>query len=444
MPGQNELIALEAEQALLGGLLNDPSQISTVAEMLTGEQFGKTEHGGLFDLLVRLSASGEPMDLVNMVNEIRREGRAESYGGVAYVMGLPEHVVSSANLTHFASIVIEKFMLRGLVAFGDQMSRRALAQPDDVSGLLEKAVKDLTTLGKTHNRRSWQAISMIIDAEVERLEGLDNVEGGVSGHRTRFVDLDKKLSGLQPTDLLILAARPGMGKTALALNIAQNLAVQGEKPVGIFSMEMSRGQIVSRMLSCEASVRSERMRNGTLDSEDWQKLTAAEGKIRTSKIYIDDTPALSIHDVRTRARRLKAENDDLALIVIDYLQLMKGEDARAPREQQISSISRGLKGLAKDIECPVLALSQLNRGVESRADKRPILSDLRESGAIEQDADVILFIYRDDYYDTNSTDAGVAEIKIAKHRGGPTGTVRLAWQSIYTRFDNWFGEDIQL
>jgi replicative DNA helicase len=444
LPGQNELVALEAEQALLGGLLNDPTQVSTIAEMLTGDQFGKTDHGAVFDLLVRLSATGEPLNLVNVMNEIRREGRAESYGGVAYVMSLPEHALSSANLSHFASIVLEKFILRRLAEFGDRMSRRALSQPEDVPGLLEKAVKDLTTLGKTHSQRSWQPISIVIDAEVERLEGLDNAEGGVSGHRTRFVDLDQKLSGLQPTDLLVLAARPGMGKTALALNIAQNLAVQEGKPVGIFSMEMSRGQIVSRMLSCEASVRADRMRNGTLDNEDWEKLTAAEGKIRTSSIYIDDTASLSIHDVRTRARRLKSEHEDLALIVIDYLQLMKGEDGRAPREQQISSISRGLKGLAKDIECPILALSQLNRGVESRADKRPILSDLRESGAIEQDADVILFIYRDDYYDTDSTESGIAEIKIAKHRGGPTGTIRLAWQDIYTRFDNWLGEDIQL
>jgi replicative DNA helicase len=381
---------------------------------------------------------------VTVSERILRGGQADRFGGSGYVAELPEHAPATTNLPHYAEMIREKAALRDLIKVSVELAGKAYAQPEDVAELLDSAAREMAGLGQGSGRRSWQAISEIVDAELLRIENLSKSPGTTTGSTTGFADLDKKLAGLQPTDLVILAARPAMGKTALALNIAQNVALMAEKPVGVFSLEMARGQLVTRMLCCHGLVDAGRVRTGTLDTDDWDRFVDASEYLRKSRIQIDDTPNLSIGDLRARSRRLKAEHPDLSLIVVDYLQLMRGDDARAPREQQISAISRGLKALAKDLECTVLALSQLNRGVESRQDKRPLVSDLRESGAIEQDADVIMFIYRDEYYNPDSLDKGLAEVIIAKQRNGPTGTVKLAFQGQFTRFDNYLDDDVLL
>jgi replicative DNA helicase len=430
--------AVEAERALLGGLMQEPDRIPEMAELVFPADFYRPDHGALFQLLVEMYNRNEPIDLVTVPERIGREGKQDNFGGIAYVVELPDHVPSTSNLQHYASVVKEKALLRDLIVTSRKVTESAYAEPEDVGGLLDQASRDLFLLGQTRDRRAWQQVSMVVDEEVMRIEKLGEQTSEVTGYTTGFVELDKMLAGLQPTDLLILAARPGMGKTALAINIAQNVALLERKTVGIFSLEMSRGQLVTRMLCCQARVESEKVRRGRLDSDDWERFLEATEEIRSAPVHIDDTPGLSISGVKSRAKRLKAEHGDLALLVIDYLQLMRGDDARAPREQQISAISRGLKGLAKDLQVPIIALSQLNRGVESRQDKRPMVSDLRESGAIEQDADVIMFIYRDDYYDEESEHQGLAEVIIAKQRNGPTGKATLVFQGKYTRFDNYY------
>jgi len=429
--------AIDAERALLGGLMQQPVHVPKVADIVEPADFYRPEHQALYELLVQMQSRSESIDLITVSDRIVREGQQERYGGVAYVVELPDHVPSTANLPHYAGVIKEKALLRALIGTTQALTDAAYAQPEDVGQLLDRAARDMVTIGVGQDRRSWQQISLIVDEELLRIEKLSEHAGDTTGFTTGFLDLDAKLAGLHPTDLLILAARPAMGKTALALNIAQNVATIEEVAVGIFSMEMSRGQLITRMLCCHGLVNAGKVRTGTLDTEDWERFLDASEYLRKAKVHIDDSPGLSIGEVRTRARRLKTENPDLGLVVIDYLQLMKGEDSRASREQQISSISRGLKGLAKDLECPVIALSQLNRGVESRQEKRPLTSDLRESGAIEQDADVILFLYRDEVYNKDTLDQGIAEVIVAKQRNGPTGTVKLVFQGEYTRFDNY-------
>jgi len=436
--------AVDAERALLGGLLQQPDELLAVTEVVKGDDFYRPEHGALYELLVQMSAKGETIDLLLVTDRVARGGEEQRFGGVPYVTQLPDHVPSTANLVHYAQVIKDKSVLRDVIRSARSLAEDAYLQPDDVGELVEKAAKEFAQIGQGRDRRTWQQISLVVDEELIRIEKISQQGGTTTGVSTGFVDLDKKLAGLHPTDLLILAARPGMGKTALALNIAQNVALLEGVPVGIFSLEMSRGQLVTRMLCCHGLVEAGRVRTGQLDTEDWERFLEASEALRKTEVHIDDTPGLSIGDLRARARGLHAEKTELGLIVIDYLQLMKGDDPRASREQQITSISRGLKGLAKDLECPVIALSQLNRGVESRQDKRPLVSDLRESGAIEQDADVIMFIYRDEYYNPESADKGLAEVIIAKQRNGPTGTVKLAFQGQYTRFDNFIDDDLLL
>ena len=443
-PGRTFPHAMESERALLGGLLSDPRKMTDVMELLQGEDFYRREHGALFDLLREMNQKNQHIDIVTVPERIMRGGQQDRFGGVAYVVQLPEHVPSTANLAHYAEVIKDKALLRGLIERTSDLAAKAYEQPDDVGELLDEAAREVTSLGQGRGQKGWHRVSMVVDDELVRVEKLAEEQSSTSGYTTGFLDLDKKLAGLHPTDLLILAARPAMGKTALALNIAQNVALMEKKTVGIFSMEMGRGQLVTRMLCCHGLVHAGKVRTGDLDTEDWERFVDASDHLRKAKLFIDDTPGLSIGEVRARCRRLQAENKDLALIVIDYLQLMKGEDSRAPREQQISSISRGLKALAKEVEAPVIALSQLNRGVEGRQEKRPMVSDLRESGAIEQDADIIMFIYRDEYYNPETLDKGLAEVIIAKQRNGPTGTVKLVFQGEFTRFDNYLEEDLLL
>lgn len=437
--------SLEAERALLGGLLQAPDELLRIADRLKVDDFYRPDHAALFELLVEMQGRQETVDLVTLPRRLDAQGQAERYGGVAYVMELVTYAPTTANLDHYAETIRELHVRRKIIVASESLQRKASTHEDASRVLIEESIKELAALGAGSRSDTWGEISLIIDDEIKKIEALEQVDGSVVGVRTGFRALDEKLTGLRPGQLIILAARPGMGKTALALNMAQNAALgdeAGENKVGVglFSLEMTRGELVGRMLVSLALVDSKRVRTGNLSQEDWTALMDTAYELRGTSVFIDDTPALPIGDLRARARKLKADHPELGLIVIDYLQLMRGDDARAPRIQQVGDISRGLKALAKDLELPVVALSQLNRGVESRQDKRPMLSDLRESGAIEQDADVILFIYRDDYYNPDSTEPGVAEVIIAKQRAGSTGSVKLAFQGQYTRFDDLGGD----
>jgi replicative DNA helicase len=421
-----------------------PQRLAEVRPVLKADDFYRPDHAQLYALLNRMDEASEPIDTITVTERIQREGLAERYGGVAYVVELPDHAMGASNILYYARVIREKALLRGLVSVGRNLADTAMGQPEDVGQLLERASRELSQLSASRDVQDWEQVSLIVDHTLSKLEAMAATAGSVTGLTTGFADLDDKLAGLQPSDLIILAARPAMGKTALALNIAQNAAIAGSARVAVFSLEMSRVQLVTRMMSCEARVDAGRLRSGTLEQPDWDALLEASDVIRRARIHILDTPGLSISEVRAACRRLASEHGKLGLVVIDYLQLMQGDDPRAPREQQISAISRGLKGLAKELDAPVIALSQLNRAVEARQNKRPLVSDLRESGAIEQDADIIMFIYRDEYYNPDSPDKGLAEVIIAKQRNGPTGTVKLVFEGRHTRFDNHVADDLGL
>ncbi len=430
--------SLEAERAVLGGLLLDHQSIPAVAEVLEPEDFYREAHGKLFRLMIERSEKGEPLDVLGVADHLIASGEAEAYGGVAYVTSLPDQVPITENLTYYANLVKDKAIRRRLLTAVQEISEVAYGKIADLPELLDFSESQIFKVSQQQSTRDWSSLGEVLDKEWVRLEKLSENRSEVSGTPTGFIDLDKILAGLHDTDLLILAARPAMGKTALALNISQNVALRAGVGVGLFSLEMSRGQLAVRMLCAEARVDAGKLRTGFLSREkDWPKLIEASETLYHAPLWIEDTPGLSITQVRSKARRLKAEHPELGLLMIDYLQLMQGSGgARESREQAISSISRGLKGLAKELELPIIALSQLNRGVEGRPNKRPMVSDLRESGAIEQDADIIMFIYRDEYYNPETEEPGVAEIIVAKQRNGPTGVVKLAFLGQYTRFEN--------
>ncbi len=431
--------SLQAERALLGGILVEPSSIDSVLGKLAPSDFYRPDHGQLFRLLLDMHNAGSVIDLTTLPRQLHAGDNPEQYGGVSYVLELSQYSTGTANLDHYASQIGELAVLRRLITMAEGLKQRASTSGDDAGILIEEGIKELANLGADRPSDSWAEISVVIDDEVTRIEALERVDGTMVGTTTGFTDLDEKLTGLRAGQLIILAARPGMGKTALALNMAQNAALKRDdgQAVAIFSLEMTRNELVNRMLVSLALVDAGHVRTGNLTPEEWTAITDASYELRGTKVFIDDTPALTIGDLRARARKLAADHGGLKLVVVDYLQLMRGDDARAPRIQQVGEISRGLKALAKDLEVPVIALSQLNRGVESRQDKRPLLSDLRESGAIEQDADVILFIYRDEYYNKESSaEPGLAEVIIAKQRAGSTGSIKLAFEGRFTRFDN--------
>jgi replicative DNA helicase len=429
--------SVEAERALLGGLLQAPDVITYIADRLRPEHFTRSDHAALFALLEEMTRRKETVDLVTLPRRLLADGRsAEVYGGVAYVLELPDYAPSTANLEHYATVIRDQALLRELIRLSEGLSRRAGTPAADAGALIEEGMKDLANLATGMRSTTWSRVSELLDEEMSRLSSLLGQNVTVPGLTTGFRELNEKLAGFKPGQLIILAARPGMGKTALALNMAQRAALEGGQGVGIFSLEMERAELVNRLVVSHAMVDSNLVRMGRLTQVDWNKLDKAADELRYAPIFLDDTAALTLGNLRVRARKLKAENPNLGLLVIDYLQLMQGDDPRVPRIQQVSDISRGLKALAKDLKVPVLALSQLNRAVESRQDKRPLLSDLRESGSIEQDADVILMIYRDDYYNKESSEPGVSEVIIAKQRAGATGTVKLVFQGHYLRFDD--------
>jgi replicative DNA helicase len=430
----------DTERMLLGGLILQESRLDDVHGMVKAEHFYLPEHQALYSLLLKMRQVGDPIDLTTVCERIQRDGKASEYRGPAYIIDLTHSIPSTENLEYYARLIREKALLRSLIGELGDLLDQAHSEPDDVGRLLDDGARRMFQLGADESTRKWADVAEVADDELVRISKLVGQTGTTSGYTTGFSRLDDKLAGLHPTDLLILAARPAMGKTALALNIALNVAKMAEMPVGIFSLEMGRGQLTTRLICCEALVQGDRVRRGQLDQDEMQRLLAAvddePGGLRYLKLSIDDTPGLTITELKARARRLKARVGDLGLIVVDYLQLMEGDDRRASRQQQISEISRGLKLIAKDLEVPVMALSQLNRDVEKRQDKRPMISDLRESGAIEQDADVIMFIYRDEIYNPDTEDKGQAEVIIAKQRNGPTGMVKLWFRGEYTRFDD--------
>ena len=427
---------IEAEQAILGSMLTDKDAVIAAIEVLKPESFYREDNKLIFSAITNLYSRNEPIDLITVKAELVELGALERVGGLEYLVELPERVPTTANVERYVKIVDEKAMLRNLITSANDLIALGYDESENVDNIMDMAEKKIFDLAAKKNTKGYTVMKDILVESFAELERLYNQKGIVTGVSTGFLDLDRKTAGLHNSDLIIVAARPAMGKSAFAINIATNAAVQSNVPVVIFNLEMSKEQIGNRILCSEALVDSNKIRTGQIEDDDWMKLAQTLGNISDAPIYIDDTPGISIMEIRAKFIKLKLEKD-IGLIVIDYLQLITASGKKnASREQEISEISRSLKILAKELNVPVIALSQLSRGAEKRDDKRPMLSDLRESGAIEQDADIVMFLYRDDYYNEDSEKKNVAEVILAKHRGGSTGTVELAWLPSYTKFAN--------
>ncbi len=428
--------SVEMEQSVLGAILLENEALVKVLELLDARDFYQEAHRWVFQAMIELFEENVPIDLLTVTERLRKRDRLEAVGGAAYLAELVELVPTAANVWHHARVVREKAVLRGLIQTATSIVTDSYEDADDVDILLDRAEQAIFEISQRKATSGFLHINAILKGSFKRIEQLYERKELVTGVPTGFIEFDRRTAGLQPADLIVIAGRPSMGKTAFSLNIAQHVGIQVGRPVAIFSLEMSKEQLVLRMLCAEARIDSSKLRTGFLSREDWPRLTKAAGTLSEARIYIDDAPAQSSLDIRAKARRLRAELDDLALIIIDYLQLMQGRSRSENRQQEISEITRALKALAKELQVPVVALSQLSRAVEQRKPPRPQLSDLRESGAIEQDADVVALIYRDELYDENSDAKGIAEIIIGKQRNGPTGVVRLAFRGEYTRFEN--------
>lgn len=433
VPPQN----LEAEQSILGSVLLENSAINSVLEVMSKDDFYSEAHRKIFNVMVELSEKNEPVDIITLSNALKDRKLLDSIGGTAYLASLVDNVPSAANVTNYAKIAKEKAILRGLIASATEIINSCYETGSDVDQVLDQAENSIFEIAENKVRPSFHPIREIVKDSFRSIEDLYARKELITGVPTGFEKIDDLTSGLQQSDLIIIAGRPSMGKTAFALNIAQYAALEGQTPVAVFSLEMSKEQLVFRLLASEAKVDSQRLRKGFLGETDWPKLTAAAGRLSEAPLFIDDTPAITVLEMKAKSRRLKADAG-LALIVVDYIQLMRGGNYRESREQEISEISRSLKALAKELKVPVIALSQLNRKVEDRTNRRPQMADLRESGAIEQDADVIAFIYRDEVYNKSedNPEKGTAEIIIGKQRNGPTGTVKLAFLEKFTCFEN--------
>ncbi len=425
---------ISAEQAVLAAILIDDKSIDKVLPILDPNDFYHPSNKHIYTHLLKLHNDNKPLDIVTLSASLNETGEMNKAGGLEYVSSLVSILPNSSNIIHYAEIVKDKSLLRHLIEESSDISEKAYSFSGNVSELIDEAEKKIFSLAEYKVKKDIYSISDMIEDTIEKLEKLYNNKEQITGVPTGFIDLDKITNGMQNSDLVIIAGRPAMGKTAFALNIALNAARKANSSVAIFSLEMSSQQLVQRLLSSEARIDASKLRSGKLYKEDWDNLTTASSELNELKLFIDDTPAINVTELRAKCRRLKRESG-LDMVIIDYLQLMSGGKSDN-REQQISEISRSLKALAKELDIPVLALSQLNRSVEGRNDKRPMPSDLRESGAIEQDADIIIFLYRDEVYHKDSNDKGVAEIIIAKHRHGPTGVVRLTFIKEFTRFEN--------
>ncbi|MBH0230278.1 replicative DNA helicase [Halobacillus yeomjeoni] len=425
---------IEAEQAVLGAIFLEPEAMSTAAEYLLPEDFYRASHQRIFEVMLNLSDKGEPIDLVTVTTALSNNKVLEEVGGVSYLTDIANAVPTAANITYYTKIVSEKSTLRSLIRTATNIVTTGYSEEEDLEDVLNSAEKDILEVSQRKNSGAFKNIKDVLIDVYDNIEQLHNNEGGITGIPTGYRDLDNITSGFQRNDLIIIAARPSMGKTAFALNIAQNVAVHTDENVAIFSLEMGADQLVSRMLCAEGNIDAQRLRTGHMEAEDWNKLTMAMGSLSNAGIFIDDTPGVRVSEIRSKCRRLKQEHG-LGMILIDYLQLIQGSaNSKENRQQEVSEISRSLKGLARELNVPLIALSQLSRGVESRQDKRPMMSDLRESGSIEQDADIVGFLYRDDYYDQESENQNIIEIIISKQRNGPVGNVELAFVKEYNKF----------
>ncbi|MGE5328442.1 MAG: replicative DNA helicase [Deltaproteobacteria bacterium] len=427
--------SLEAEQSVLGALLIDNEAVPIVAEILKSEDFYRQDHKEIYEAVLDLFETGKPIDIISAKEQLKVRGTLEGVGGLEYLSTLSDMVPTTANVRHYARIVEEKSLLRQLIKASGEIMNLGFEASEEVAIITDEAQKKIFEVLGQRSSKGFYPIKEVLLDSFNKLEELYNSKGYITGVPTGFSDLDVKTSGLHSSDLILIAARPAMGKTSFALNIAQYASIHGRVPVLIFSLEMSKEQLVNRILCSEAMVDSQKIRTGKLDEEDWTKIAGALGPVSEAPIYIDDTPGLSVMEIRAKCRRLKLEKN-IGLIVIDYLQLMQGRARSENRQQEISEISRALKVLAKEINVPVVTLSQLSRAPETRSDHRPILSDLRESGAIEQDADIVMFLYRDDYYNPETEKKNIAEVILAKHRNGSTGIVELAWLGQFTKFAN--------
>ncbi len=431
----------EAEQAVLGGLMLDNTAFDRVADLLREEDFYRHDHRLIWRQIARLIERSQPADVVTVLESLQTSGHADEAGGLAYLNALATETPSAANIRRYAEIVRDRGVLRRLISTSDEIATSALnPQGRDTRQLLDEAESKIFQIAEdgTRGEAGFQPLQDLLGKVVERIDQLYNQDNtsDVTGVPTGYVDLDRMTSGMQPGDLVIVAGRPSMGKTSFAMNIGEHVAIEQQLPVAVFSMEMGATQLAMRMLCSSGRLDQQRIRTGRLVDDDWPRLTSAISKMQEAPLHIDETPALNALELRARARRLARQCGKLGLVVIDYLQLMSAATNGENRATEISEISRSLKALAKELDCPVIALSQLNRSLEQRPNKRPVMSDLRESGAIEQDADVIIFIYRDEVYNPDSTDKGTAEIIIGKQRNGPIGTVRLTFVGAYTKFEN--------
>ena len=426
---------LEAEQSVIGACFRTEDALSKALEVLNEEDFYKAAHQKIFQNMKALFEVNQPIDMLGLANRMRQNNELESIGGINYLSQLEDFVPTATAITHHAKIVREKKILRDLIFTATEIVTNSYNESDSVEEILDLAEKAIFEISEKRTRRSFISLSEVVKENFKSIDKLVNQPGMVTGVPTGFADFDNKTSGLQPSDLIIIAARPSMGKTSFALDIARYASLHANTVTAMFSLEMSKDQLGMRMLCAEARVNSSKLRTGYLAGSDWPRLIHAGEKLAKAKIFVDDSPALSSLDVRARARRLAAEQP-LGLVIVDYLQLMQSRGKTESRQLEVSEISRGLKSLAKEINVPIVALSQLSRAVESRTDKRPMLSDLRESGSIEQDADVVAFIYRDEIYNPDTPDAGMAEILIRKQRNGPTGDIKLQFENQYTRFYN--------
>lgn len=428
--------SIEAEQAVLGAVFLEPDALITAAEILIPEDFYRPAHERIFRVMLDLHDRGQPVDLVTVTAELQDRKLLEEIGGVSYLSDLANAVPTAANVEYYSHVIEEKSLLRRLIKTATDIVAEGYASEEEVETILDNAEKRVLEVANRKNTGAFVSIKDVLVEAYDNIEMLHNRKDDITGIPTGFIELDRITAGFQRNDLIIVAARPSVGKTAFALNISQNVATKTGENVAIFSLEMGAQQLVMRMLCAEGNIDAQRLRTGRLTPDDWEKLTMAMGSLANAGIYIDDTPGIRVSEIRAKCRRLKQEKG-LGLVVIDYLQLIQGSGRSGEnRQQEVSEISRSLKALARELEVPVIALSQLSRNVEQRQDKRPIMSDIRESGSIEQDADIVAFLYRDDYYNQDSDKKNIIEIIIAKQRNGPTGTVELAFIKEYNKFVN--------
>ena len=427
--------SIEAEQSVVGAMRMDKDAITTAGEIISGDDFYQASYGVIFDSMIELFNEGKPVDLITLQERLKEKDVPAEIASLEFVRDLVTAVPTSANVKYYAQIVADKSLMRKMIKLNELIENMCYAGKEPVESIMEQTEKSMFQLLQRRTTGDYVPIKQVVLNALDKIEKASKSKGTVTGIPTGFIDLDYKLSGFQPSDFILIAARPSMGKTAFVLNLVDHIAVKKGLPCMVFSLEMSKEQLVNRLLSLESKVDSQSIRTGNLEDEDWAKLIEGANIIGSSNMIIDDTPGISISELRSKCRKYKLEQN-LGVIFIDYLQLMSGSGRSESRQQEISDISRSLKALARELSVPVVALSQLSRAVEQRPDHRPMLSDLRESGAIEQDADVVMFIYRDDYYNKDSENKNIAEIIIAKQRNGPIGTVNLVWLPNYTKFVN--------